>query len=132
SDAYVPREDGDDEAPQLVDAEQPRDLTKDEVMLIERYSNKSGIKVIELQAKPETQPVDVCVQKELNYIHVCDVGRSVVEIFDSNGTLNHVIDDAHMTAFCPTSVSVGQDGTIIVGSHFMHRLQEYVVGGSGL
>ncbi|CAF1006739.1 unnamed protein product [Didymodactylos carnosus] len=117
SSVYVPTEYGEDE--------QTRELTNDEVILIERYSNKSLRKVIELQLKSETQPIDVCVQKELNYVYVCDAGRNIVQVYDLNGILNHVIDDPNMKTFRPTSIAVGQDGTVIVASHFVHRLQMY-------
>ena len=115
-----------DEPPQLVDANQfPRELTTDELALNERYSNKSRTQIIALQNKAQTQPVDVCIQHDTYTLYSCDVGRSVVEIFDMYGKLQHVIDDQTTMKFQPTSIAVAYDGTIILASHFHHRLHMY-------
>ena len=66
----------------------------------------------------------VFIMKHTHYIHVI-VGRSVVEIFDMYGKLQHVIDDQITSKFQPTAIAVADDGTIIVASHFQHRLHMY-------
>jgi 6-phosphogluconolactonase (cycloisomerase 2 family) len=81
--------------------------------------------VIYLQVKDNTQPVDVCIHHESYTIYSCDVGRSVIEIFDMYGKLEHVIDDQTTVKFQPTAIAVAYDGTIIVTSHFNHRLHMY-------
>jgi len=48
-----------------------------------------------------------------------------VEIFDMYGKLQHVIDDQTTMKFQPTAIAVTCDGTIIVASHFNHRLHMY-------
>jgi len=48
-----------------------------------------------------------------------------VEIFDMYGKLQHVIDDQTTMKLQPTSIAVANDGTIIVASHFNHRLHMY-------
>ena len=115
-----------DEPPQLVqDNSTPRELTTDELGLNERYSNKLRTQIIHLQPKDVTQPVDVCIHHETYTVYSCDVGRSVIEIFDMYGKLQHVIDDHTIIKFQPTSIAVTYDGTIIVASHFNHRLHMY-------
>jgi hypothetical protein len=122
--AYVENEG--DEAPDLVDANQTaRDLTADELALDDRYSNKLRTQIIRLQTKEQTQPVDVCIHHETYTIYACDVGRSVVEIFDMNGKLQHVIDDPTTSKFQPTAIVVASEGTIITASHFNHCLHMY-------
>lgn len=116
-----------DEPPQLVDANSSsRELTADELALNARYSNKLRTQIINLQKKDQTQPVDVRIHHASYTLYSCDVGRSVVEIFDMYGKLQHVIDDQTTIKFQPTSIAVGEDGTIIVASHFNHRLQMYL------
>ncbi|UJR25685.1 hypothetical protein I4U23_007036 [Adineta vaga] len=123
---YIEEEYAGDQAPQLVDANTlARELTADELALGERYSNKSRTQIIELQKKDQTQPVDVAIHHDTYTIYVCDVGRSVVEIFDMYGKLQHVIDDQTTLKFQPTSIAVAFDGTVIVGSHFNHRFHMY-------
>jgi hypothetical protein len=115
-----------DEAPQLVDANQPsRELTADELALNERYSNKARTQEINLQKKDQTRPVDVSIRHESYTLYSCDVGRSVVEIYDMYGKLQHVIDDQTTLKLQPTSIAVAYDGTIIVASHFNHCLHMY-------
>ena len=41
------------------------------------------------------------------------------------GKLQHVIDDQTTIKFQPTTIAVAYDGTIIVASHFNHRLHMY-------
>ncbi len=41
------------------------------------------------------------------------------------GKLQHVLDDQTTLKFLPTSIAVADDGTIIVASHFHHRLHMY-------
>jgi hypothetical protein len=41
------------------------------------------------------------------------------------GKLQHVIDDQTIAKFQPTAIAVAYDGTVIVGSHFNHRLHMY-------
>ena len=119
-------EDG-DEAPQLVDAyPTDRELTSDELALHGRYSNKLRTQIIRLQAKDQTQPVDVCVHHDTYTVYVCDVGRSVVELFGMNGKLKHIIDDPTTVKFQPTAIAIADDGTVIVASHFNHRLHMYL------
>ncbi|CAF0760658.1 unnamed protein product [Adineta ricciae] len=116
----------DDQAPQLVDGNTlERELTADELALGGRYSNKARTQIIELQKKPQTQPVDVSIHHDTYTIYSCDVGRSVIEIFDMYGKLQHVIDDQTMVKFQPTAIAVAFDGTVIVGSHFNHRFHMY-------
>ncbi len=93
--------------------------------LNERYSNKSRTQIIRLQKKDQTQPVDVCIHHDSYTLYLADVGRSVVEIFDMYGKLQHVFDDQTTIKFQPTSIAVAYDGTIIVASHFNHRLHMY-------
>ena len=122
---YV-EEEVEDEPPQLVDAYQTaRELTADELALNGRYSNKSSTRIISLQVKDQTQPVDVCIHHDTHLLYSCDVGRSVVEIFDLNGKLQHVIDDPTTIKLQPTAIAVAFDGTVIVASHFQHRLHMY-------
>ena len=102
-----------------------RELSADELGLNERYSNTLSVRFINLQAKEQTQPVDVRIQSESNHIYLCDVGRSVVEIFDLYGARLHVIDDPVMSKFQPTALVMAFDGTIIVASHFNHYLHMY-------
>jgi 6-phosphogluconolactonase (cycloisomerase 2 family) len=83
------------------------------------------MKLINLQVKDQTQPVDIHIHHETNKIYSCDVGRSVVEIYDINGTLLHVIDDSTMLKFQPTAIAIAFDETIIIASHFNHRLHMY-------
>ena len=74
-----------DEAPDLVDANAPpRYLTSEELALTERYSNKLRTQIIRLQIKDQTQPVDVRIHHETYTLYLCDVGRSVVEIYNNN------------------------------------------------
>ncbi|CAF3691621.1 unnamed protein product [Adineta steineri] len=123
---YVEEYVEDDQVPQLVDATTlSRELTADELNLNERYSNKSRTQIINLQVKDQTQPVDVSIHHDSYTIYSCDVGRSVVEIFDMYGKLQHVIDDNTTTKFQPTAIVVGFDGTVVVASHFGHRLHMY-------
>ena len=123
---YVEEEEVEDEPPQLVDAYQTaRELTADELALNGRYSNKQSIRIVALQVKDQTHPVDVCIHHDTHLLYSCDVGRSVVEIFDLNGKLQHVIDDPTTIRLQPTSIAVAFDGTIIVASHFQHRLHMY-------
>ena len=114
-----------EEAPQLVDEQAARELTADETALTERYSNPSRTKIIKVQLKDATQPVDVGIHHESSTVYVCDVGRSVVEIFHFNGELEHVIDDPSTVKFQPTAIAIADDGTVIVASHFHHRLHMY-------
>lgn len=115
-----------DEPPQLVEADlSARELTADELALNTRYSNKARTQIINLQRKDQTQPVDVCVHRENYTIYSCDSGRNVIEIFDMYGKLQHVIDDQTTLRFQPTSIAVNEEGTIILASHFTHRLQMY-------
>ncbi|CAF0726506.1 unnamed protein product [Rotaria sp. Silwood1] len=115
-----------DEAPQLVDANQlPRELTADELALNERYSNKLRTQIIDLQVKDHRQPIDVCIHHESYTLYSCDVGRSIVEIFDMYGKLQHTINDQAMTKFQPTAIAVAYDGTVILASHFHHCLYMY-------
>lgn len=83
------------------------------------------MKSIDLPSSDQTQPVDLCVDLTTNKIYTCDIGRSVVEIYDMNGTLEHVMEDSTMTKFQPTAIAVVSDGTVIVASHFHHRLHMY-------
>ncbi|CAM2706194.1 unnamed protein product [Rotaria socialis] len=116
-----------DEAPQLVEADQlPHELTSEELALNERYSNKERTQIISLQITSQTQPIDVCLHHESYTIYSCDVGRSVVEIFDMYGKLQHTINDSATTKFQPTAIAVAYDGTIILASHFNHRLHMYL------
>ena len=119
-------EEAGDEAPQLVDAEQAaRELTDDETALITRYSDRLRTQIIHLQVKDGTQPVDVGIHRESSTLYLCDVGRSVVEVFNLNGELEHVIDDPTTVKFQPTAITIADDGTVIVASHFHHRLHLY-------
>ncbi len=102
-----------------------RELTADELALNQRYTDKTHMKLINLQIKDSTQPVDLRIHHETNKIYSCDIGRSIVEIYDLNGTLVHVIDDSTMLKFQPTAIAVAFDGTIIIASHFNHRLHMY-------
>ncbi|CAF1316355.1 unnamed protein product [Rotaria magnacalcarata] len=123
---YVEEEVENGEAPQLVEADQfARELTSDELALNERYSNKQRTQIISLPITSQTQPIDVCLHHESYTIYSCDVGRSVVEIFDMYGKLQHTINDSATTKFQPTAIVVACDGTIILGSHFNHRLHMY-------
>ena len=119
-------EQNDDEPPQLVDTDQwARELTADELALIDRYSNKFRTQIIDLQKKDQTQPVDVTVHHESYTFYVCDVGRSIVEIFNFDGSLEHVIDDAIITKFQPSTIAVAHDGTFFVASTIHHQIQMY-------
>jgi len=123
---YVEEEVEGDEAPELVDENQvARELTADELALNERYSNKLRTQIVRLQKKEQTQPVDVRIHHQSYTIYLCDVGRSVIEVFDLNGKLQHVIDDPTTIKFQPTAIAVAEDGTIIVASHFNHCLHLY-------
>lgn len=102
-----------------------RELTADELALNQRYTAKTSMKSINLQVAEQTQPVDLRVHLETDEIYMCDVGRSVLEIYDINSALQHVIDSATMIKFQPTAVAVASDGTIIVTSHFHHCLHMY-------
>jgi hypothetical protein len=109
-----------------VDANQlTRELTADELALNPRYSDKTRIKFINLQVTDQTQPVDVRIHNDTNQIYSCDVGRSLVEIYDFNGTLQHVINNPSMSKFQPTALAVAFDETIIIASHFNHCLHMY-------
>lgn len=123
---YVEEEEEEDQPPQLVDAYQSaRELTAEELALNGRYSDKQRVRTISLQNKDQTQPVDVCIHHDTRILYSCDVGRSVIEIFDQNGKLQHVIDDPTTIKLQPTSIAVAFDGTVIVASHFQHRLHMY-------
>ena len=102
-----------------------RELTADESALNQRYTDKTQMKLINLQIKDQTQPVDLRIHHETNKIYSCDIGRSVVEIYDLNGTLLHVIDDSTMLKFQPTAIAIAFDETIITASHFNHCLHMY-------
>ncbi|CAF2452601.1 unnamed protein product [Rotaria sp. Silwood2] len=102
------------------------ELTADDLTLNKRYSDKSRMQNIKLQEKNQTQPVDISVDLETNNMYLCDVGRSLVEIFDINGTLQHVIEDKIMSKFQPTAIAVAFDGTLILASHFNHCLHMYL------
>ncbi|CAF3736347.1 unnamed protein product [Rotaria socialis] len=108
------------------------ELTADDLALKERYSDKARTKSIKLQAKDQTQPVDVSINHEKNLIYLCDVGRSIVEIFDMNGTFEHSLNDAIMSKFQPTAIAVSCDGTIITASHFSHCLHMNSPDGANL
>ena len=101
------------------------ELTADELSLCKRYSEKDHIKCVKLGTTVQTEPVDICIHHETNRIYLCDVGRSVVEIFDMNGELQHVINHSSMTVFQPTAIVVTLDGTIIIASYFNHCLHMY-------
>ncbi|CAF1363956.1 unnamed protein product [Adineta steineri] len=102
------------------------ELTENDLSLHERYTDKTRMECINLQVKDETQPVDISVNHTTNKIYLCDVGRGVVEIYDMNKTLEHVIGDSTMIDFRPTAITLGRDGTIIVSSHFSHCLHMYL------
>ena len=102
-----------------------RELTADELALHKRYADKSRMRSIPLPENVQTQPVDVRVHRETNSIYLCDVGRSLVEIYGINGLLERTINDAVMTASQPTALAVASDGTMIIGSYFNHCLQMY-------
>ncbi|CAF0847375.1 unnamed protein product [Rotaria sp. Silwood1] len=101
-------------------------ITADDLALNERYSDKTRIQNINLQAYDQTQPVDISIHHEKNKIYLCDIGRSVVQIFDINGTLEHVINGKIMSKFQPTAIAVAFDGTLILASHFNHCLHMYL------
>lgn len=123
---YVEEEVVEEPVPQLVDATTlARELTADELALGGRYANMLRTQMIDLQNKEQTQPVDVGIHHDTYTIYACDVGRSVVEIYDMYGKLQHVIDDQTMLKFQPTALAVAFDGTVIVGSHFNHRFHMY-------
>lgn len=123
---YVEQEVESNEAPKLVDASAlARELTPDETVLNERYSNKLRTQIIPLQQNDRANPVDLALHHESYTIYSCDVGRSIVEIFDMYGKLQHTISDSTITKFQPTSIAVADDGTIILASHFHHRLHMY-------
>ena len=114
------------EIPQSVgESQSPRELTGDELALSERYSNKLRTQIINLQTKDKTNPIGVCVHYDSYTLYLCDVGRSVVEIFDMFGKLQHTIDDPATIKLHPTAIAVAYDGTIIVASHFQHRIHMY-------
>jgi hypothetical protein len=102
-----------------------RELTADELALNQRYSDKTCMKFINLPANDQTQPVDLRIHHETNKIYLCDVTRSIVEIYNINGTLEHMIDNSIMLKFQPTAIAVAFDGTIIIASHFNHCLHMY-------
>ena len=102
-----------------------REFTADELALHSQYSNKTHMKVINLQRKDETQPVDLRIYHEKNHIYLCDVGRSVVEIYDLNGIFQRMINDSTISKFQPTAIAVASDGTVIIASHFNHCLYMY-------
>ena len=104
----------------------PLPLSIEEIGFYNRYSNPSTMQLIRLQDKPETQPIDIQLLNESNLIFICDVGRSIVEIFDFDGTLQHVIDNAIMKNFYPTALAVAFDGTIVISSFFTHSLLMYL------
>ncbi|CAF3919560.1 unnamed protein product [Rotaria sp. Silwood2] len=115
-----------DEAPELTAANQlPREITADDLALNERYSNKLRTQIIDLQIKEHRQPIDVSIHHESYTLYSCDVGRSIVEIFDMYGKLQHTINDPATTKFQPTAIAVAYDGTVILGSHFHHCLHMY-------
>ncbi|CAF1159553.1 unnamed protein product [Rotaria sordida] len=101
------------------------ELTADDLTLNERYSDKRRIQYIKLQAKDQTQPVDISIHHQTNKIYLCDVGRSLVEIFDINGTREHVISGTVMSKFQPTAIVVASDRRLIVASYFNHCLHMY-------
>ena len=101
------------------------ELTADELALCERYSKKDHIKCVKLGTTDQTEPIGICIHHETNKIYVCDVGRSVVEIFDMNGELQHSINHSSMTKFQPTAIIVALDGTIIIASYFNNCLHKY-------
>ena len=80
---------------------------------------------IPLPESGQTQPVDVRVHQESKSIYLCDVGRSLVEIYRMDGQLERTINDAVMTASQPTALAVAFDGTMIIASYFNHCLQMY-------
>jgi 6-phosphogluconolactonase (cycloisomerase 2 family) len=102
-----------------------RILTGDELALHERYSNPLQNRSINLQVTDRTDPVDIHIHRDTNHLYVCDIGRSLVEIFDVTGTLLHSINDSIINNFHPTAILVKSDGTIIVSSFFSHYLQMY-------
>jgi DNA-binding beta-propeller fold protein YncE len=99
------------------------ELTVDDLALHDRYADASRTKIINLQAKDETQPVDVRIHQDTKKIYLCDIGRSVIEIYDFNGTFKHMISDGNLTKFKPTAIAIAFDGTIIIASYFSHYLQ---------
>nr|ACD88957.1 NHL repeat containing protein [Adineta vaga] len=101
------------------------DSTPDDLSLKERYSNVTRSESINLQVKDETQPVDVSIHHETKKIYLCDVGRSVVEIYDMNKTFEHIINNSTMIKFRPTAIAITTNGTVIVASHFGHCLHMY-------
>lgn len=102
------------------------DFSEEEKRFELRYKDRSSMKTIELQDRPLTQPTDLCVLKETKKIFVCDVGRSVIEIFDFQGNLEHVIDSPTMLNFFPTTLTVAFDGTIVSASYFTNGLLMYL------
>jgi hypothetical protein len=42
-----------------------------------------------------------------------------------NGKIQHVVNDSTMLQFQPTAIAVAFDGTMIIASHFHHRLHMY-------
>lgn len=119
-------DDNDDDAPQLVDIdEDARELTAEEIAVIERYEDVTGTKLIPLQKKDKTKPVGVAVHYDTDAIYLCDVGRSLIEIYNLLGELENVIDDQIISNLAPSSIAVTDDGTIIVASESHHRLHLY-------
>lgn len=102
-----------------------RQLTANEFALHQRYTDFTRMKSISLPSNEQTQPVDLAIHHETNKIYVCDIGRSLVEIFNIDGTLVHVIGNGMMAKFQPTALAVASDGTVILASHFHHRLHMY-------
>ncbi|CAF1403836.1 unnamed protein product [Adineta ricciae] len=107
-----------------------QDISPDDSSLNKRYSDVTRLDSINLQLKDETQPVDVSVHHGTNQIYLCDVGRSVVEIYNMNKTFQRAMNNATMIKFRPTAITVTADGTIIVASHFSHCLHMYSPNGS--
>ncbi|CAF0953413.1 unnamed protein product [Rotaria sordida] len=115
-----------DKEPELVDGNQlPYELEPDDLALHERYSNKLRTQIIDLPMKDQRQPIDVCIHHDTYTLYSCDVGRSIVEIFDMYGKLQHTINDSTISKFQPTAIAVAYDGTIILSSHFRHCLYMY-------
>lgn len=115
-----------EEVPQLVSADSTgRELTEEELALNERYSNKLRTQIIRLEHSDNTKVVDVAVHRESYVLFVCDTGRNRIEMFDFNGRLLYFLHDAMLSRFQPTAIAVADDGTIIIASHFSHRLHMY-------
>lgn len=115
----------DDMASSYIPHQIERELTADELVLHDRYSDKERARCIKLTDTEQTQPVDLSIYHDTNKIYLCDVGRSIIEIFDINGVLQHVINDKVTSKFKPTAIAVAFDETIIAASHFNHCLHMY-------